>query len=97
MLYNYNKEFNNMREHYPKADIEQEYRIEKALQKLRKKRKQVAQQIISTYNHPYLKTKDNTIHPDDFIKSLKTPCQPMEINGMTVYSPGNDIVFKDVP
>ena len=83
-----------MREHYPKANIEHEYSIEKAVQRLRNKRlkREVA------FNHNKTSpTATQHIHPDDFIKSLKTPCQPMEINGMTVYSPGNDIVFKDVP
>lgn len=71
-----------MREHYPDADIEQEYSVEKAVQRLRKKRNQDA--VYALNNYPY---KETGVNPTAAVESLKQPCQPVEQNGMTVYAP----------
>ena len=89
-----------MSQDLPKLDIEQEYlkakNINRALKSLRSQRKQNSRQAI--IDGPIPSHILNASHkPNDFIESLKTPCQPIETNGMIIYSPGNDIVFKDVP
>jgi len=70
-----------MREHYPDADIEQEYKTEKAKQRAYKRELKKIKGASSSVRL------EETLKPTAAVESLKQPCQPVEQNGMTVYAP----------
>lgn len=69
---------------YEDADIEKEYSIEKAVQRLRKKR---MQKEIFAYKATKYHTENDKINADSLAVSLKSGCQIVEHGNMTVYAP----------